>query len=1395
MALSDILRSGGVMAGFRPSRRIDEDEEEQAVRRMDEAVAAQIEQQAYGGLEALYGGMVPSLGGGQPAVPREAIERPELAAPYGMEVGRAIGGGLADTLRSAAEFQEDYTPTGLVERAFGRPRPSETIPEIAQPETAIGSMVRPMVPPLLSGAAAGLAGGGLGTSMLTGALADAFMIPPTDPNVSSTVQEYLPNPITGALAVNPEDPAILNRLRNALESATLIGGLGGIGKGLGALGRTPAASEPVMSLSEMARIAAQEHPGALRPVRPMRQPMVPSGFEMPGMPSPRFAPDQPPMGPTTPRTPQIPEEHRGAGEYLEEVGEGFAPKAAAIEVDELAPRLGRETETAARGLEGVTPETVLGEAAPPPGAGAMEVNINFDNLSTPEDVNNAIAQVSNTMGGFAEARRGVVSDEQLRSLANDLGMTPDRLSKSAPQELMSPERMLAARGILQQSGRRLVDISQRYRAAVEQAGGRITAAPQGIRDEFMSALRQHAGIQEAVQGATAEAGRLLRQYQLVPQEQAVTDLAAMLPGVQGMSRGHMDLALNNIADRLAHTDSDDAATALLGQVRNLSRRERFFDGIYWIWINSILSGPQTHAVNIGSNALTQMWDIGEHGLAAGIGAARTAIRGGSDRVYFREIPARIMGAWQGMRDGFRSAGRVFRGLEEGFNVGEEAKTGLSREPIRLPNGSLVPFTPTRALSAEDVFFRTTAERMETVGRAYRDGLEQGMRGEDLANHVRNYLDNIAEQHPDVLDAASRRGHELTFTEPFESPHFRAFQRFIREFQIPGTGFKPLRYVAPFISTPTNLIVWAGRRTPLGIFARSYKRAIQQGGAAADLARARVVAGTGVMAGVYGLWENGIITGAGPSEWNERQAMMRQGWQPYSIRTPWGWVSYRRYDPLSIMMGQTTDLLEAIDNADFSGNILDDAMAVGGGLVSAASQAVDDKTWFSGISRAIDAWNEPERYGERFIQGVGLGFWPNAAAQTARMIDPQLRETDGLIEKFLERVPMERSRLALRRDLWGREIRREYVGRVSPAQISEPQPNPVDRELQRLGYFPGTPYYGRYRGIFTPEQFSEFSRIRGSTLYNALNEAIQTPEYENMTDEDKIQHIRNIIRSTHREAREEIIEVTPELLEAARGNVVNQWSEWGAGEGLARALADVRLSRENERLFSTMSPGSLPGNPNLTPQQVERHAQIWTSLMEREFQNRQDEYNALETEEERHDFLYGIGEGARDEADQIAMQEFGLGEDQVVPDEPTAERAIEQTSIPFGGPEDVLGQGVQSLDTDVTQGALDADIRTRMDSGASQYLATTLVNMDYSPRHLTRSRSAPQNMTDEEAVRQEQLFYQEYNMLVDENRAEISNLDPDELRSLMADLARSARETSYSIINNQRNSQEIETEVE
>ena len=231
-------------------------------------------------------------------------------------------------------------------------------------------------------------------------------------------------------------------------------------------------------------------------------------------------------------------------------------------------------------------------------------------------------------------------------------------------------------------------------------------------------------------------------------------------------------------------------------------------------------------------------------------------------------------------------------------------------------------------------------------------------------------------------------------------------------------------IVPFFKTPANIVKFAGVRSPIGWFAKSVRADIAAGGAAGDLALARMALGTGIAFTVANEVWSQRITGAGPSNPN-----LRQDWllthQPFSMLVGDTWVSYDRADPIGIVFGVSASF------AEMTGNMSDDDnLTAAAALSLAISKSIVSKTWLNGFSRTLKAFNDGNgnflerelgKYASNFIPGSGI-------INTGRMaIDPIWRDVEEWHEVISSRTPGFSDDLPANKNYWGEDITHETVG--------------------------------------------------------------------------------------------------------------------------------------------------------------------------------------------------------------------------------------------------------------------------------------------------------------------------------------------------------------------------------
>lgn len=714
-------------------------------------------------------------------------------------------------------------------------------------------------------------------------------------------------------------------------------------------------------------------------------------------------------------------------------------------------------------------------------------NIRLSKLDSPQAIKRALTQAERMTGGFDAARRGRISQAETQSLADELGMTPEMLLSRRKGQAFNAEEALAARQILAKSGNELVNMARRIQR-LNDPGEQALAA-------FRQALVRHVAIQEQIAGATAEAGRTLAQFRMVADGRNVRGnvLNALAEGGGGKGR------LKEAADLILENGASDPGT--LNRAARDALKPGWGDKFKELWINSLLSGPQTHVVNAVSNTMTALAQIPEHAIAAGIGGVRNvAARGNvADRVLFSELGARSVGLVQGVKDGLRQAARTLRtGEASDFankvdTVHQDAIGGMAGKVIR---------TPTRLLSSADELFKGMARRMELNGLAVRKATAEGLRGDAGKRRV---ADLVANPTDEMLEQAFDYGRYLTFQRPLGKVGTAATML--------SNSTPAMKLVLPFVRTPTNLLKFSLERSPAAPLLREWRKDLRAGGAKRDLALSRALVGSGVGALVAELASQGLVTGNGPADEKSRALLQADGWQPYSIKVGNRYVSYQRLDPFASTLGIAAGMVELQEH-------MTDKQKEDVALLVTASimQNLSSKTWLSGLGDLVDAVNDPGRYANGwFKRTAGSLAVPAGVAQVARTMDPTLREADTIMDAVRRRVPGLSKSLPEQRDVWGQPVTSEGgLGPdiLSPVWLSTRRNDPVNKALLDQGLT--VPEF--QRRDMSPADYGRFREDAGAMTYNGVADFLASPGWLSLPLDDRQDAIRSLTTKARKQAK-------------------------------------------------------------------------------------------------------------------------------------------------------------------------------------------------------------------------------------------------------------------------------------
>jgi len=743
--------------------------------------------------------------------------------------------------------------------------------------------------------------------------------------------------------------------------------------------------------------------------------------------------------------------------------------------------LGVPTDVAARGL------------ARSGAAGGEEVFVNFARINTTDDIKSVIGQMADAFAGDIDAvRRGVQSNEETSRLATQLGLSVDDLLSRRRGEPLNAEQSLAARRLLNASADKLLEIAQKAAAPT---------ASEVDQFQFRKMMALHYAIQAEVVAARTETARALQAWS-IPADLGGVETSRAVSQMLG-NMGGPDLS-RAMAQRLAILAQQGAPPEAINAVIRKSWGAATMDAVKESFVMGLLWSPTTHIVNSTSNSVVAMMQVAERAAAAGVGSGMG--RGAGEGVAAGEAMAMVYGLVSSMKDAFRLAGQA---LISGTKPAASGTLDMVREPAISAAafgldqagaaGRVVDFLghavriPGHLLSGQDAFFQTIGYRMELHAQAFRQAASEGLQGPDAARRMAEIVHNPPEN---IRIAAADAALYSTFNN--EPGGFAQQIMKLRNYQgDDGSALakmNPLFLVLPFVRTPANILSYSFERTPLAPLVGQWRADIAAGGARADLAMARISMGTTTLLLAADLASNGVVTGAGPTDVAQREALMRDGWQPYSIKVGDTYYGYNRLDPFGMLMGFASTVQELTERGEIDPDKMDEWNEVVAGAINAVSQTVVDKTFFTGVASLFEVLGDPNKYTRDYVnQLVGSMVPFNSALGFAeRVVDPTISEVNSPWGAVMSRIPGLSSSLTPRRTLWGEERKPQAVfgeafDAVSPVRVSREVGSPIDQEMTRLNYAPARiPKKTSIGGADVnlgdfPEAYDEYVRLAGNEL--------------------------------------------------------------------------------------------------------------------------------------------------------------------------------------------------------------------------------------------------------------------------------------------------------------------------
>jgi hypothetical protein len=667
--------------------------------------------------------------------------------------------------------------------------------------------------------------------------------------------------------------------------------------------------------------------------------------------------------------------------------------------------------------------------------------LNVRGFKNQQEVVEAVDQIDNLFDDTAKEylSSDVLKNTEAEELANILARDKDEILKALPKDAERAKqetvRMLATKKIIQEiaidakeTGKKYLDeFGDNFENWTEEARKDIALKSALLRDTVYF-------LKERIRGAarTTQAG----------------NISVTRAGGKRLNVDEMVASVNRFAKNPATLSAQWQKSSIEEIVDSVAktRGQRSIEVFNSLYINSLLSGVFTHAVNIKS------------GLYEAVIRPIELIGGGIVGKDSRSI-ALGFAQYKGM---IMSLGDVVIATSKALRQGDAVLDPLSRtqDNLQIVNGKAV-----RPISGENLGFQGFAGKaidwfggiVELPTRLLMTGDEllkqANFRGRMYANAVENTLDlgiplyskegkkNVEEIFKSGFDKNGRANiknnpiakdaleyaRESTYTNDLKGGSYLDWGYKIQKFLNASPEF---RFLMPFIRTPTNLWRHFGNRVPVfGIFTKQMRQLWNSGDRRARAeVLGRQLVGTAVtlyaVDQVFGEVEDAegnrypAVTGNGPRDFAIKKMWLQNGWQPYSIarKNDDGtitYVQYSRLDPRFYVYGVIADIKENIfDNI----NDNDKQNALASGVLAVMANA-GNKSYLRGVSDVATVISNPTENLSKYVgnvvgnvipfasfrsQGFPGAFDIQTEVNNVRSFNDKILDKIGLGNKYLEK---------------------------------------------------------------------------------------------------------------------------------------------------------------------------------------------------------------------------------------------------------------------------------------------------------------------------------------------------------------------------------------------------------
>lgn len=346
-------------------------------------------------------------------------------------------------------------------------------------------------------------------------------------------------------------------------------------------------------------------------------------------------------------------------------------------------------------------------------------------------------------------------------------------------------------------------------------------------------------------------------------------------------------------------------------------------------------------------------------------------------------------------------------------------------------------------------------------------------------------------------------------------------------------------ILPFTKTPANLAMRGIDYSPIGgvLAVKTFKNAKNNGDIAKGITQlGQAATGTAAIALGYALAEAGWLKGALSDDEDEAQFQKQQGQLAYSVKTPFGYLTYDWAQPASI------PLILGVTIHDSLNNDMDWTTGLKQGTVATVNSWLELSP-LQNLSKIFGGYSTP---GDNVLDvlryDLPLSFIPAQLGAVAKVMDTTQRSTydkdnywNNLVSQAKAKVPYLSNDLPATFNTWGQEVKRQdntaeaiFANILNPGQFGNTSLTPLDDEVTRLydstddnRVFPKKAARKIGDESLDNAQYSEYQKVLGQNSYELFAGLMDSVVYDKISDDTKVETIESLYNFANSLAKNEV----------------------------------------------------------------------------------------------------------------------------------------------------------------------------------------------------------------------------------------------------------------------------------